>query len=52
MVQLHYDKDELWLIARKGKGIKVAKENSGNRSRSLKNNVVYAKFKASQSKPL
>ena len=48
MVQLHYDKDELWLIARKGKGIKVAKENSGNRSRSLKNNVVYSKFKASQ----
>lgn len=38
MVQLHYDKDELWLIARKGKGSVTPKKHY----QSSKNNVVYS----------
>ncbi|HHF4677526.1 TPA: relaxase/mobilization nuclease domain-containing protein [Haemophilus influenzae] len=40
MVQLHYDKDELWLIARKGKGVVTSEK----RHQSSKNNVVYSSF--------
>lgn len=41
MVQLHYDKDEFRLIARKGRGLPVSK----NRERTIKNNVAYSKTK-------
>ncbi|HDR1501678.1 TPA: relaxase/mobilization nuclease domain-containing protein [Pasteurella multocida] len=40
MVQLHYDKEDLWLIAKRGKGAKIVKSRTG------KNNVVYSKIKA------
>lgn len=41
MVQLHYDKDEFRLIARKGRGLPTSK----NRGRTIKNNVAYSKIK-------
>lgn len=48
MVQLHYDKDELRLIARKGKGIKPSNNKERKTNHSLKNNAVYSKIQSAK----